>query len=282
MPDETTLAPLFEDGTYPCAAARRIIGKVLAGSGTMHYTRAAIGKGSLTEGEEPRLLMEPPDYVMDGKISAVTSPIDGECQVTVQVNSADVECDTFYATGILLYALDPETQDEVPYAYLSMEEAPEMIRSQRRAVGKLAIFDMITAVGEVKNVTATIDPNALMTRAEVEQLIADSNPRMEIQLPVTGWKSTDDADADIRPGLGMLVGVEDDPKFYISVPVTLASEDTFPDLLFADNNSTIAAEIGVDECIAVDSAVIITAHKKPTENMRATLVLRRTTLVPAV
>lgn len=163
----------FEDGCYGSLKGIALIGKVLAGRCRMHYTRVAAGKGAIPEGQTPKTVTEPPDYVMDAMISSVTNPVDGECQVSVQLNSADVE-NGFYVTGLLLYAEDPD-EGEVPFTYLSLEEEPEWIRPASSVVGKLASFDIIAAVGDVDNVTATIDPDALVTLNSVKQLIAEHN-----------------------------------------------------------------------------------------------------------
>ena len=136
---------IFEDGSYSSTPGIALLGKVMAGRCQMHYTRAAVGKGTIPEGETPKTMREPAGYVMDAKISAVTNPVDGECQVTVQINSSDVE-QGFYATGILLYAGRPR-RGEVPYTYLVLENGPEWIRPASSAVGKLATFDLIAAGG---------------------------------------------------------------------------------------------------------------------------------------
>lgn len=159
----------FEDGSYSSVPGIALIAKVLAGRCQMKYTRASVGKGTIPEGESPKTMREPAGYVMEAKISAVTNPVDGECQVTVQINSADVE-KGFYATGIVLYAEDPD-EGEVPYTYLVLENGPEWIRPSSSVVGKLATFDLIAAVGDVDRVTATIDPDSVVTRSVVEQLI---------------------------------------------------------------------------------------------------------------
>lgn len=96
----------FEDGSYGSFPGIELIAKVLAGRCKMHYTRVAVGKGYIEEGQTPKTMTEPAGYVMDAKISGYTNPVAGECQVTVQINSADVE-NGFYATGLLLYAEDP-------------------------------------------------------------------------------------------------------------------------------------------------------------------------------
>ena len=162
--------PKFEDGSYSSTAGRALIAKVLAGRCKMHYTRAAVGKGSIPEGMTPKSMTEPAGYVMDAKISAVGNPVDGECQVSVQINSSDV-AEGFFATGVMLYAEDPD-EGEVPYTYLVLENEPERIRPASAAVGKLATFDLIAAVDQIDRVTAAIDPDAFVTEGNVRSLVA--------------------------------------------------------------------------------------------------------------
>ena len=163
----------FEDGIYNCLPGKTLIGKVLAGRCEMHYIRVAVGKGKIPDGTSPKEIREPPDYVMDGKIASITNPVDGECQVTVQISSSDVE-HGFYCTGIMLYAEDPD-DGEVPYTYLRLEDGPEWIRPASSAVGKIATFDLIAAVGDVDAVDADIDPDAIVTKDMLEQVISEHN-----------------------------------------------------------------------------------------------------------
>lgn len=165
------IMPIYEDGSYQCLPGAALIAKVLAGRCKMNYTRATVGQGTIPEGTSPKSLTEPPDYVMDAKIAAITNPIDGECQVTVQIYSADVETG-FYATGIMLYAEDPDL-GEVPYTYLKLEEGLEWIRPASSAIGKLATFDLIVAVGAVDAVSANIAPDAVATYEAVKRLMEE-------------------------------------------------------------------------------------------------------------
>ena len=169
MPIEPTR--IYEDGSYQCLPGAALIAKVLAGRCQMHYTRAAVGQGTIPEGTSPKALTEPPGYVMDAKLAAITNPIDGECQVTVQIYSADVTTG-FYATGIMLYAEDPDI-GEVPYTYLKLEEGLEWIRPASSAIGKLATFDLIVAVGAVDAVSANIAPDAVATYEAVKRIMAE-------------------------------------------------------------------------------------------------------------
>ena len=172
MKEESALTNI-QDGCFACAPCRALIAKVLAGRCQMRYTRAAVGSGDIPEGVHPRDLTEVPGYVMDAKISAASNPVDGECQVGVQINSEKVETG-FFATGILLYAQDPD-EGEVPYAYLRMEDGPEWIRPASSLVGKLATFELIAVVGDVNEVFADIDPDSILTRAAAQKLMEDHN-----------------------------------------------------------------------------------------------------------
>ena len=81
----------YEDGSYGSAAGIALIAKVLAGRCAMKYTRVAVGKGNIPDDKTPKTMTEPADYVMDAVIAGITNPVDGECQVTVQINSANVD-----------------------------------------------------------------------------------------------------------------------------------------------------------------------------------------------
>jgi len=161
----------FEDGCYGSLKGIALIGKVLAGRCFMHYTRVAVGKGTIADDMTPKTLTEPPDYVMDAQIASVTNPVDGECQVSIQVNSKFVE-NGFYATWFILYAEDPD-EGEVPFTAMSIENEPEWIRPSSSIVGKLAHFDIIAAVGDVDAVTAIIAPEAIATVGHVCQLFSE-------------------------------------------------------------------------------------------------------------
>jgi len=257
---------IFEDGSYSSAPGIALIAKVLAGRCQMHYTRAAVGKGEIPEGESPKTMREPAEYVMDAKISAITNPVDGECQVTVQINSSDVE-QGFYATGILLYAADPD-EGEVPYTYLVLENGPEWIRPASSAVGKLATFDLIAAVGEVDRVTATIDPNSIVTRSVVEQLIAGATVKREITIPTTGWD----------------VGAEESAEgaMYLDIPQDDVTAEMTPNINILPAHTATAKECGMSTAVrTLDGAVRLYTEKAPKAEIVAVLILSQASSGPA-
>lgn len=250
----------FEDGSYQCLPGPALIAKVLAGRCKMNYTRAAVGQGTIPEGVSPKSLTEPPDYVMDAKIAAVTNPVDGECQVTLQIKSDDVKTG-FYATGILLYAEDPDL-GAVPYTYLKLEDGLEWIRPASSAVGKLATFDLIAAVGAVDAVSANIDPDAIVTYAAAKQLIKEATVVMEITIPKEGWAdntgSDDEEDGDLR----------------LDIPLKDVTTAMQPHLSIHRAHLNTAKGCGFSTASrTLDGALRVYAQTAPSADMAATLTL---------
>lgn len=165
--------PVYPDGSYKCAKSDALIAKVMAGQCLMTYTKAAVGQGYLLESTPPKDMTAPAGYVMDAPISSASNPSDGECQVSIQIDSADVTTG-FDCTGIVLYASDPD-EGEIPFTYLVMEEFPEQIRASTSAVGKLTVIDVISAVGNISSVSASIDTDIVVTQQALTQKLAEVN-----------------------------------------------------------------------------------------------------------
>ncbi len=251
---------MFEDGSYSCSKGVALIAKVLAGKCKMNYTRAAVGKGTIPEGKNPKTMTQPADYVMEAKIAAVTNPVNGECQVTVQINSSDVE-KGFFVTGILLYAQDPD-EGEIPYTYLMLENGPEWIRPSSSVVGKLATFEIIAAVGDVDTVTATIDSDTIVTKTVVEKMIAESMVQRDIVIPTTAWME------EIAEGGGGGVCVN-----VVQKDVT---DEMIPIVSIFRECMSIARNCGMSTTVeTVSGGVKFYAEKVPEQDIGASLLLLR-------
>lgn len=231
----------FEDGSYGSVTGLTLLGKVLAGRCSMKYTKAAVGNGTIPDGKTPKTMTGPAGYVMDAKIASITNPVNGECQVTLQIRSDDVETG-FYATNIVLYAEDPDEGD-VPYTYLSLENEPEWIRPASSIVGKLATFDLIAAVGDVDAVTAIIDPEAVATVACVEELIERHN---------TADDSHEELVAKVQEALTKLITITFDSQFVGKTYTFTGGGDAAKTGTVPDNKKiTIAVEKNAEYTISV-------------------------------
>ena len=274
--------PKIEDGCYGSLKGIALIAKVLAGRCRMHYTRVAAGKGAMPEDLTPKTLTEPPEYVMDAMISSVTNPVDGECQVSVQINSVHVE-NGFYCTWLILYAEDPD-EGEVPFTALCLENEPEWIRPSSAIVGKLAHFDIIAAVGDVDAVTATIDPNAFATletttkmleahgrdpethrdiRETVEevrrQIVSMSIRQMGVTIPAEGWTDTGDGAYPFR----------------LEMPLEVASR-MIPVLTVLPESAAQASDCGLAPFAQTEDGLLrLWAETAPERALQASLTLLR-------
>ena len=252
----------FEDGSYGSLAGIALIGKVLAGRCQMRYIRAAVGKGSIPEGKTPKTMDSPPEYVMDAKIANVTNPVDGECQVTIQIRSDDVETG-FYITSIVLYADDPDI-GEAPYTYLSLENEPEWIRPASSVVGKFATFDLIAAVGDVDTVSAIIDPEAIATVGWVNQTLKGYSKKtavVEFEIPKDGWVRN--------------TGFNEDPNMiHVDVPVEGIFEDMIPLLSIYSSSMDTARACGISTSSkAMNGKLRIYSQDAPAVEIKAGLAL---------
>lgn len=268
----------FEDGSYGSIKGIALIAKVLAGRCPMRYTRVAAGKGYIPEGETPKTMTSPAEYVMDAKIASISNSVDGECQVTIQINSTGVDVG-FYCTGLLLYAEDPD-EGEVPYTYLSLENEPEWVRPKSSIVGKLSTFDIIAAVGDVDTVVAAIDPEAITTVQTAKNLIAehDADPNAhggiasescvlvkEITIPKSDWKVWSAGDEDAATS---------EYQMQIDIIVDNAYETMFPTLALSLPSLTVSGDAVLCPSIrAKDGFVRLGAKSRPSEELKGAITL---------
>lgn len=257
----------FADGSYGTLAGINLIAKVLAGRCKMEYTRVAAGNGLIPDGSTPKTMTGPAGYVMDAMISGISNPVDGECQITVQINSAYVE-HGFYLTNLVLYALDPD-DGEIAFTYLSLENEPEWIRPASSIVGKLATFDIISAVGDIDAVVATINPEAIATLQQVAQMITDYTAGIgcavlkQITIPANGW----------RPMEAALAGC----TVCIDVDCEEATEEYYPDMALDRASLEVAQQAGLCPTMqALDGVLRFWAKKPPEQPLTGTVALLTT------
>ena len=156
--------------TVDCAVitnlGHALLGKVLAGKSGIHFTRASVGDGVISEGKSPEELTELVHEIKAGDISGVDNPGSGEVRVSIQVSSLGVSVG-FFVKEIGIFATDPDL-GEILYAYVSMPDKPQWIRPEGASINTLAIFDVYVAVSRAAEVTAQICPSAMVHISDFE------------------------------------------------------------------------------------------------------------------
>lgn len=160
--------PQSEEGAVLTDDGYALLGKLLASKGGLKYTKAELDKGQLPEGQAPEQLHGPCEYAGDGFIASIENTGTGEATVVVQATSIGVAVG-FHITGVSLYAEDPETGEDVHYAYLPLQEHPEWMRPEGSPVNKMCTFNLVTIVSGVEQVIANISPEALARKVDLEK-----------------------------------------------------------------------------------------------------------------
>ena len=156
----------FTDGSHVTEKGRGLIAKLLASKGELLFTRATVGSGEIPDGMAPEEMTDLAQYEMDGVITALENPNNGEASVTIQVFPLEL-AQGFFATEIGLWAMDPD-DGEILYDYFVLAQHPEWIRPNVDPVLKLATFNLVTIVSTVALVRAVIDPHGLATIGYVD------------------------------------------------------------------------------------------------------------------
>ena len=147
----------YADGSYLTQQGIELIAKLLASNGSLTFTKATIGSGTLPAGIAPDTMTDLVNYEAVGMISSVIHS-GNEAAIIVQVSSTGLTVG-FSASELMLYADDPDV-GEIAYTYLVLADRPEWIRPEDDPITKIASFTLIAVVGNVAEVKAIIDPDA--------------------------------------------------------------------------------------------------------------------------
>ena len=101
-----------EEGAVLLNSGYTALGKVMAGSGGIQFTKAELDSGDLPEGTAVEDLTAPVEYAGDAMIAKCENTGTGEATVVVQATSVGVETG-FYVKGVMLYIKDPEGDGDV-------------------------------------------------------------------------------------------------------------------------------------------------------------------------
>lgn len=135
-------------------------------SKTLEFSRFKIGSGSLQEGSvaEIKALTDLVDEEMEFAITKISR--ESATQVTVRglFRNTDAE-NGFWLRELGLYAIDPDTEDEVLFAYINYDSEAEYINNSI-SEKKEHYYDMIITVDNANNVTITVDPSTVYVTEE--------------------------------------------------------------------------------------------------------------------
>lgn len=193
-----------KEGTRLTRRGFELMGKAIAGK-ELHYTRVALGDATVNgqmilpsedDAYEFNDLINPR---MNVPMSEIRHNGGGTVIVKTQLKNADVT-EGFHIAEIGLFAIDPDTGEEVLYCYRNSGIASDYMPASGGSVVWDITLSIITVVDKATNITAVIDANlAYLSQAEFTDHVNSANPHPNIPQVSTAvdyassiWTSSDD------------------------------------------------------------------------------------------
>lgn len=139
---------------------------------TLQFSRFAVGDGNLENDDIDNIkaLTNLVNTIKSFNITKISRETDTQVTVKGLFKNTDVE-ESFYLKELGLYAIDPDTQEEILFAYINYGDQAEYINNSITEK-KEHYYDMIITVDNAENVEITVDPNSVyVTEKQVIEII---------------------------------------------------------------------------------------------------------------
>lgn len=138
---------------------------------TLKFSKFAIGDGELldTSASAIKALTGLSNFVLNFDITKISRDTDTQVTVRGLFQNTDAE-HSFYLRELGLYAIDPDTNEEILFAYINYGDKAEYINNSISAK-KEHYFDMVITVDNADNVSITTDPTTVyITEKDLSEL----------------------------------------------------------------------------------------------------------------
>lgn len=157
------------DGTVLTKKGLSLQAKVQAGETPLEFTKLKFGDGLLAAGVNLQDLTELIAPKKEVGIQGIEVVGDGTTRVRCIVTNTSLAVG-FFVREIGLYATDPD-EGEILYAVANSGEYADYLPADSGSITVEHVLDIFTAVGSTQNVTAIIDPSAVLaTQKDVDEL----------------------------------------------------------------------------------------------------------------
>ena len=175
-----------KEGSHMTSAGLNLLAKAIAGK-ELRFSRVAFGdaikNGVIVEPTDAQIL----NYTalihernMSLPLADVRFSGNGTVVVSFQVNNSNLE-EGFWARETGLFAIDPDTGNEILYCYRNSGALSRYIPGGGGAVALNLAIHLVTVVDQATNVTAVVDANLLfVTQTELIEHMNSTNPHPNI------------------------------------------------------------------------------------------------------
>ena len=175
----------MEYGYKPTTNGRKVLIACMDTGGVLQLTRVAVGKGLVSEDAELADQHKLVDYVADGTIADRRHEND-RLYLTVQYSNKDHrDIPTFYLSEFIVYAINPDTGDEVDLLYATLGDYAQPVPAfQQDYPASIFNFPLILVLSDEINVSISA-PAGLVTYDDLAELVR----QVDITIPRTGWQT---------------------------------------------------------------------------------------------
>ena len=130
-------------------------------SKTISFSKFAIGSGEIADGsvDTIKALTGLVNQELNFDITKISRETDTQVTVRGLFKNTDAE-ESFYLRELGLFAIDPDTQQEILFAYINFGTEAEYINNSITEK-KEHYYDMIITIDNANNVTITVDPSTV-------------------------------------------------------------------------------------------------------------------------
>ena len=175
-------------GYKPTTNGRRVLIACMESGERLNLTRVAVGKGLVSESADLANQHTLVDYVADGAIGDRRHEND-RLYLTVQYsNQTNRDVPTFYLSEFIVYAMNPDTNQETDLLYATLgdyaQPVPAYVRDMPASVFN---FPLVMVLSDEINVSISA-PAGLVTYDELAEL----QRHIDLTIPRTGWVADTD------------------------------------------------------------------------------------------
>lgn len=243
-------------GYKPTTNGRRVLIACMESGEKLELTRVAVGKGLVSESADLANQHTLVDYVADGAIGDRRHEND-RLYLTVQYsNQTNRDVPTFYLSEFIVYAKNPDTNQETDLLYATLgdyaQPVPAYVRDMPASVFN---FPLVMVLSDEINVSISA-PAGLVTYDELAEL----QRHIDLTIPRTGWVADTDTNGDFA--------------YHRDIAIERAAERMVPQLTILPDSAKTAWDCELANFTrAIAGAVRVYARRVPTAAMSGSLML---------
>lgn len=254
------------DNDYkPTTHGRALMAKCMALEQPLQLTRVLVGSGMVPEAVNLADVHELYEPVTEGEIGARSHENDRLYLTIEYANNLHPEQKTFFLSEFIVYAADPETDEETDLLYATLGDYRQPVPAYHSELPPSVFsFPLVMVLSDEVEVSITSSPG-LVTHDDLQRLVNEGVigiSRTDITIPTNGWNAAEDSGVSGQFGLS------------VDIEIKNITERMTPMLTIYPEYLPTAFACGIAQTVrTIDGALRVYAQKIPDKAIVASLSL---------